>query len=249
VPFLRVIRDKRGYETTYLMDWYREGGRQRSRILYAFRGPSGARVGREAIGPETARAIEAQHADVIFDWAAILAERQIIESAPEPRRRRPRAIDAPGDTDAPEEEVVEPEVIVAPPQSENAVAAPVALAVPAMEVPRAAPPQATRAHAAFPAAIEGATPVEQIAFLEQWYPMIRDRILVRASDPERQQALLSLAERLNSSGWTDTEAIAAGLSDAAEALQRLALVFARRRRSRRRGPSREAPPVDSHSPS
>ena len=40
MPFLRVIRDKRGYETTYLMHWFNEGGRQRSRILYAFRGPS-----------------------------------------------------------------------------------------------------------------------------------------------------------------------------------------------------------------
>ena len=249
MPFLRVIRDKRGYETTYLMDWYREGGRQRSRILYAFRGPSGARVGREAIGPETARAIEAQHTDVMFDWAAILAERQIIESAPEPRRRRPRAIDAPGDTDAPEEEVTEPEVIIAVPPSERAAAVPVAPAAPAIEVPRPAPAQAAPSHPAFPAAIDGATPVEQIAFLEHWYPQIKERILMRASDPDRQQALLSLAERLNSAGWTDTEAIAAGLSDAAEALQRLALVFARRRRSRRRGASREAPPVDSHSPS
>ena len=29
MPFLRVIRDKRGYETTYLMHLYREGHRQR----------------------------------------------------------------------------------------------------------------------------------------------------------------------------------------------------------------------------
>ena len=46
MPFLRVIRDKRGYETTYLMHLYREGHRQRSRILYVFRSPGGVRVGR-----------------------------------------------------------------------------------------------------------------------------------------------------------------------------------------------------------
>ena len=49
MPFLRVIRDKRGYETTYLMHWCREGARQRSRILYMFRTPGGIRVGREAV--------------------------------------------------------------------------------------------------------------------------------------------------------------------------------------------------------
>jgi len=244
VPFLRIIRDKRGYETTYLMDWYREGGRQRSRILYAFRGPSGARVGREAIGPETARAIEAQHAGVAFDWPAILAERQIIESAPEQRRRRPRAVDA-GESEPEEQE--EPGVAVEPSVPER-VAPALEASVPT--TPRAeasAQPMAPRP--SFPAAIEGATAVEQIAFLEHWYLAVRERILMRAADPDRQQALLALAERLNPSGWTDAEAIAAGLSDAAEALQRLALVFARRRRSRRRGPSRGTPPADSHSPS
>ena len=59
VPFLRVIRDKRGYETTYLMHWFSEGGRQRSRILYAFRGPSVARVGRLPLEPATMRHLEA----------------------------------------------------------------------------------------------------------------------------------------------------------------------------------------------
>ena len=47
MPFLRVIRDKRGYETTYLIHWYSEGTRQRSRILYVFRTPSGLDDARE----------------------------------------------------------------------------------------------------------------------------------------------------------------------------------------------------------
>jgi hypothetical protein len=94
VPFLRVIRDKRGYETTYLMHWFNEGGRQRSRILYAFRGPSSARVGRLALEPATMRHLEATFPSVAFDWKAVMAERQVIEPAPEMRRRRPRREEA-----------------------------------------------------------------------------------------------------------------------------------------------------------
>ena len=94
MPFLRVIRDKRGYETTYLMHWFTEGGRQRSRILYAFRGPSVPRVGRLPLEPATMRHLEASFPDVAFDWKTVMAERQVIESAPEVRRRRPRREEA-----------------------------------------------------------------------------------------------------------------------------------------------------------
>src|SRR5262245_9272225 len=89
---------------------------------------------------------------------------------------------------------------------------------------------------AIPSKIEGATPDEQIAFLTQWYGVIRDRVLQRVSDSERQQALLALAERLNTGAWTDADQITAGLQQAAEALERLSHVFAkRRRRSKKRG--------------
>ena len=64
MPFLRVIRDKRGYETTYLMHWYREGSRQRTRILYIFRSPGGVRVGRQSLEPEVLRDIEARHPEL-----------------------------------------------------------------------------------------------------------------------------------------------------------------------------------------
>ena len=90
MPFLRVIRDKRGYETTYLMHWIREGTRQRSRILYVFRGPGGMRVGREALEPDVLKQIEAQHPEIEFDWHAVFHNQQVIESAPEPRRQRKR---------------------------------------------------------------------------------------------------------------------------------------------------------------
>jgi len=202
VPFLRVIRDKRGYETTYLMHWCREGTRQRSRILYMFRTPGGVRVGREALEAEVLKQIEAQHPDIEFDWNAVFHNQQVIETAPEPRRARRR-----------------------PPGDAAVEGAPVQQQQP--------PPPAPRF--TVPSTIEGATPDEQIAFLSQWYAAVREKIPVRAQDPERQQALFALAERLNPGAWTDADEITAGLEQAAEALQRLSHVFAkRRRRSKKR---------------
>src|SRR5689334_18741193 len=84
------MRDKRGYETIYLMHWFREGARHRSRILYMFRTPGGVRVGRVALEPETIRQIEAQHPDIEFDWHAVRETQQVVEPPPDFRRRRPR---------------------------------------------------------------------------------------------------------------------------------------------------------------
>jgi hypothetical protein len=211
IPFLRVIRDRRGYETTYLMHLYREGHRQRSRILYVFRSPGGIRVGRDALDGDVRRELEARYRDVDFDWNAIREGKQQIEMA-EPRRRRPRR--------------------------EGGGASPVA--PPPPPAAPAAPPAGESRPGPVPAVIDGATPDEQMAFLAHWYPIIRDRIPRRTSDPTRLQALTALAERLNPAAWTDADEIAAGLPQAAEALERLSRVFARRRRRARRRPG-EAP--------
>lgn len=214
MPFLRVIRDKRGYETTYLMHIYREGQRQRTKILYVFRTPGGVRVGRDPLEPEVQRQIEAQYPDIPFNWYAVRETQQVIESAAEPRRRRPR----PGpDVEGRSEE-----------QAAPVVSAPVTPA----QAPVARESQTPRV--AIPAAIEGATPDEQMAFLMQWFPIVRERIAHRVSDPARIEALNTLADRLNPSAWTDADQITTGLQAAAEALERLSRVFSKRRRARRR---------------
>ena len=198
MPFLRVIRDKRGYETTFLMHWCREGTRQRSRILYMFRTPGGVRVGREALEADVLKQIEAQHPDIEFDWHAVFHNQQVIETAAEPRRARKRPAGEAAGEGAPVQQPPAPRFVVPP-------------------------------------TIDGATPDEQIAFLSQWYTAVREKIPQRAQDPERQQALFALAERLNPAAWTDADEITAGLEQAAEALQRLSHVFAkRRRRSKKR---------------
>ena len=59
--------------------------------------------------------------------------------------------------------------------------------------------------------------------------------------------LNALADRLNPANWTDADQITAGLQQAAEALERLSHVFAKRRRRGRRRPKeqRPAPGTDS----
>jgi hypothetical protein len=208
VPFLRVIRDKRGYETTYLMHWLRDGNRQRSRILYVFRTPGGVRVGRESLEPDVLREIETRHPGISFDWKTLFANQQLVESSADTRRPRKRK--------HAEDEPSPPSVAATAPEGQ-----PESQAAPA-------PPRPS-----IPASLQGATPDEQIAFLNHWYPVVRERIPQRTSDPARLEALTALAERLNPAAWTDADQIAEGLLRAAEALERLSRVFSRRRRRRR----------------
>ena len=202
MPFLRVIRDRRGYETTYLMHWYREGTRQRSKVLYVFRSPSGVRVGRNALDPEMVREIERQHPEIAFAWDEVRGSQQVIDISPEPRRRKRPEVGEGGADRADERETAAP--------AEGAGADPI------------------------PTALVGATSDEQVAFLTEWYPRVRERVTQRVADPERRDALLALSERLNPATWTDADTLAEGLPAAAEALERLARVLSRRRRARRR---------------
>ena len=228
MPFLRVIRDKRGYETTYLMHWFRDGNRQRSRVLYAFRTPGGVRVGREPLDLDMRREIEARHPEIAFEWAVIRDNQQMIEPAPEQRRRRPKN-----------------DAVEAPPAPQPApAAAPAPAASQPVQVESVDRPKPV------PSAIAGATADEQIAFLGEWYPAMRERIDRRVSDPVRREALHALAERLNPATWTDADQITTGLLQAGEALERLSHVFARRRRRSRRRPSTEqSTPPSSSEPS
>jgi hypothetical protein len=216
VPFLRVLRDKRGYETTFLMHWFREGNRQRSKILYVFRTPPGVRVGRDAIDPAIVREIEAQHPEIEFDWRALRENQQVIDTTPEQRRpRRPR-----------KEEKEKP--------AAEKPAATHAKAEPGAAAGRPAAETATPPRLVIPSAIEGTTREDQLVFLLKWYLNLRERVPHRTQDPIRREALRALVERLNPEVWVGEEAMAAGLKDAAEALQRLSTLFARRRKRSRR---------------
>jgi hypothetical protein len=70
VPFLRVARDQRGYETTILLHAVHSG--ERPRVLYWYRSAPGVRVGRPALDEDAIRTIEEQHPEIEFDWPHIL---------------------------------------------------------------------------------------------------------------------------------------------------------------------------------
>ena len=216
MPFLRVLRDKRGYETTYLMHWYREGNRQRSRTLYIFRSPGGVRVGREPLQPEVLRELETFHPEINFDWKTVIDNRQVVDIAPDPRRSRKRRRSEDGD----------------------ASTAKVVTSRPPRPRPREKPDAAALPQPPIPSVIEGSTPDERIAFLTLWYPIVHSRIPQRTSDSARRKALLALAEHLNTAAWTDADQIVVGLQQAAESLGYLSRVFLRRHRRSRRTPTR-----------
>ena len=215
MPFLRVLRDKRGYETTYLMHWFREGSRQRSKILYIFRTPPGVKVGRDAIDPDVIREIEAQHPDIEFDWRALRENQQVIDTSIEARRPRPAKVTARAE---------QPEARRPRKDEKEKPAEPVQQ-----------PPLV------IPSAIDGDTREDQLVFLLNWYLNLRERVPHRTHDPIRREALLGLVERLNPEVWVGEDAIVAGLKDAGEALQRLSTLFSKRRkRSRRPKPAAES---------
>ena len=249
MPFLRVIRDKRGYETTYLMHWFREGNRQRSRILYAFRTPGGVRVGRDALDPDVLREIEARHPDIAFEWKAIRDNLQVIEPAVEQRRRRPRGEEAPPAAVQQAAPPVAASVAASMAASATSEATSEATSGVTASNAGSAPVEMVDRPKPIPSTIAGTTPDEQIAFLTEWYATIRERIEKRISDPVRRVALHALAERLNPSAWTDADQTTTGLQQAGEALERLSHVFARRRRRGRRRPTEPATPPPSSEPS
>jgi hypothetical protein len=72
VPFIRYTRDKRGYETTYVVHGYRPAhGSGRTVVLYLFRSPSNVAVGRRPLDDEARVALEHTHPDLSFDWEAL----------------------------------------------------------------------------------------------------------------------------------------------------------------------------------
>jgi hypothetical protein len=142
VPFLRLTRDRRGFENTFLMHADRPGDRPRR--LYWYRTAPGVGLGRAPLDEDAIRAIEEQHPDIDFDWPAILALAGAMtpeDEAPPPRpqqspqrqnRRRGREAaprehgrdNAPSDAPEPSasdpvEAAIEPETAIEVPQPSN----------------------------------------------------------------------------------------------------------------------------------
>lgn len=140
MPFVKFLRDKRGYEYVYLVDASNNRGPEsRPRLLYWFRTPPGIRVGRQPFDEEMQRALESQNPDLMFDW------KKIVNTSPPPpdvehwreRRRSQRAEKQSRAADA-EEETSEIEGR----EETTASVEPVAERAPVPEPSRDAPPLA-----------------------------------------------------------------------------------------------------------
>lgn len=211
MPFLRILRDKRGHETTYLMHLFRDGAKSRSRVLYMFRSPQGLGLGGRALDGDARATLARLYPDVPFDWRELVAHQQVVELAePFRPRRRKRA---------------EGEAETAVPEAEDAAGAPPTPAVPA---------QSTKAPL-LPPEVAGETADEQRAFLTEWHPKVGELIAQRVHDEVRREALTALTARLDPSAWAADVAPETALADAKDAWERLVKVFShRRRRGRRR---------------
>ncbi|MDP2319407.1 MAG: hypothetical protein Q8O42_08740 [Acidobacteriota bacterium] len=98
MPFLRLTRDRRGTENTFLLHADRPG--DRPKLLYWYRTAPGILLGRAPLDEDAIRTIEDQHPEIDFDWPAILALSEVMapeDEAParprQPEGRRPRGRD------------------------------------------------------------------------------------------------------------------------------------------------------------
>jgi hypothetical protein len=83
VAFLRLTRDRRGYENTFLLHADHPG--EEPRVLYWYRTAPGVRVGRPALDEDAIRTIEEQHPHIEFDWPHILEVGAITQPEEEER--------------------------------------------------------------------------------------------------------------------------------------------------------------------
>ena len=92
MPFLRLTRDRRGTENTFLLHADRPG--DRPRLLYWYRTAPGIILGRAPLDEDAIRTIEDQHPEIDFDWPAILALSEVMtpedEAPARPRQQEGR---------------------------------------------------------------------------------------------------------------------------------------------------------------
>ena len=230
MPFLRLTRDRRGTENTFLMHADRPG--DRARLLYWYRTAPGITLGRPPLDEDAIRAIEDQYPDIDFDWPAILALSEVMtpedEAAPrqqsregrEPRDARRERRPRPRDERPPAAEPRRHEPVDASPgaaqESEDAPEAEAAIEPDAV-APRAEP-------------LRDSGLVDQLAGREI-ASRLRGRyaeMLMRIRDAEAsvRDALMPRAEQLDPDRWDTPEAVLRGVSTADAIFEQLRAALA-----------------------
>ncbi|MEO8680168.1 MAG: hypothetical protein ABI665_14050 [Vicinamibacterales bacterium] len=225
MPFLRLTRDRRGFENTFLLHADRPG--ERPRLLYWYRTAPGIVLGRPPLDEDAIRTIEEQHPEVDFDWPAILALGEAMiheeEAATRPQKRgRPDQPRRSRDQQR-EPRPAEVEAVEELPLSEELL--------PDDEAEEITPIHALEAMAAEPRAqetqaVEEPEPPTTHGLLEELvgreiatrlrarHVEISARIHEKEAEPGTRASWLRRAEALNPDTWLTPEAILEGVRNA-----------------------------------
>lgn len=227
MPFLRLTRDRRGFENTFLMHADRPG--DRPRLLYWYRTAPGIALGRSPLDEDAIRTIEEQHPDIDFDWPAILALNEVMtpeDEAParppqrdqqrqQGRRQKPPRDQRPRES---QQEAAADDVVEAM-ESNPAEETPAADAITpqAEAAPRAESPRPS-------GLVEQLAGREIASRLRSRYDEIVSRI--QDADAASREALLKRAESMDPDRWDTPEAVLQGVTNADAQFEQLRAAIA-----------------------
>jgi hypothetical protein len=195
VPFLRVTRDQRGYETTFLLHAGQSGARPR--VLYWYRSAPGVRVGRPPLDEDAIRAIEDRYPDLDFDWPSLIEQSTSLPPEIERRPERPRRKAKPVAVDATDETPTDAPLEADPPTDE---------------------PEPARDSGPVPPPVARSTMLDELvgreiaSRLRAQYAELRARLAT--VDPARRDALEHRASKLDPDSWRTPEEILHGVEQA-----------------------------------
>jgi len=205
MPFLRLTRDRRGFEHTFLMHSDVPG--QEPRVLYWYRTAPGVLIGRPALDEEAIRNIEDQHPDIEFDWPAILALREAMPPEDEqppvrPARRMRPARREGGGRSRQAQAAAPPGAAGAPPPEEALVA----------DEAAEAPEEIPTTHGL----LEELVGREIATRLRARHAEIMARIHERGFDEQTLAIWAARADSLDPETWLTPDAVLAGVREADE---------------------------------
>jgi hypothetical protein len=200
---MRVTRDQRGYETTFLLHASRPG--ERPRVLYWYRSAPGVRVGRRALDEDAIRALEEQHPDIEFDWPTLIEETEStpveVDRRPERPRRKPQRPPEPSTATVDFAEMLPSGGVDVAPEVPPRVEAP------------PPPPRAVDAGAAKNMLLDQLVGREIASRLRGRYAEVAAR-LAELPDDAARQAWQDRADRLDPDRWNSPQAILEGVQHA-----------------------------------
>jgi hypothetical protein len=225
VPYVRVTRDERGYETTFLLHVRWPG--DRPQVLYWYRTAPGVRVGRPALDEDAIRAIEEQHPEIEFDWEHLIESSTMLPPEVEHRPERPRRKPRPAEVEPVRElrrEAESDRGAAATPESPSQDATPEAAPhadPPVAFRPSEPPPRVASPHVhAENALLDQLVGREIAARLRARYAELLTR-LSQIDDVDRRADWQARAERLDPDTWQTPEAILDGVQHAERRLEEL----------------------------